>query len=96
MNNWGVARSCSGECPLCCLLAFRLLLFLPIFGKPVNRRQFMRRRKVRIANGHLDVLVTGKLLHGSQIDSGHHEARDVRVPEDVPGNVQQGTVLRHP
>lgn len=29
----------------------------------------MRWRKVLVANGHLDVLAAGKLLHGPQIDS---------------------------
>jgi len=77
----------------CCHRTFSLFLFPPILGQSVYRRQFMRWRKVRVANGHLDVFVTGKLLYRSQINPGHHEARDIRVPENVPRNVLKRFVL---
>src|ERR1035438_5036773 len=53
----------------------------------------MRWRKVRVANGHLDVFVTGKLLYRSQIDPSHNETRDVCVSKDVPGNVLKRRIL---
>ncbi len=67
-------------------------LLPPVFGKSVYCRQLMSWRKVCIANGHLDVLMAGKLLYCSQIDTGHHEARYVRMSKDVPG---MAVVLEH-
>ena len=49
--------------------------------------QLMLRCEVRIPDRHLQRLVPEQLLHGSQINPGHHESARKRVPEAVPREI---------
>ena len=93
--SWREEWLCCCESRASSLWAFSHFLLPSVLGQSVYRRHLMRRRKVRVANNHLDVFVTGKLLHGSQIGPGYHEARDIRVSKDVPGNVLKRMVHFH-
>jgi len=55
--------------------------------KPLDRLSLVSGRKVRIPNRHANRLVTHKLLHGSQVNSGHDKAAGKGVPEIMPVKV---------
>jgi hypothetical protein len=77
----------------CRLSSLAQFLHPPVLGESINSREFVGGSKVSVTSCHFDVLMACQLLYRPQINSGHHQLRNVCVPENVPGHIVQGWIL---
>ena len=54
------------------------------------------RSEVRISNCHGHGFVSGQFHHGTQVHSSHHQTADACMPERMPGDILQLSVLDGP
>jgi hypothetical protein len=65
----------------CRLSSLAQFLHPPVLGESINSREFVGGSKVSVTSCHFDVLMACQLLYRPQINSGHHQPRNVCVPE---------------